>query len=144
MTPGEIQRMFDAVALVRAQEALNLSDERYVPFLSKYKALQEVRRRTLQERAQMLRELNRVLNDGSDEAVIREKLKGLTDLDSRAEGDLHKAYEALDSVLDVVEQARFRLFEERMERRVGLLMKARQNPAVQPRSGTVTSAFSQP
>ena len=127
VTPGEIQRMFEAMALVRAQEALKLTDERYLPFLAKYKALQEVRRKNLQERMLTLRELNRLLNESGEEAVIKEKLKALTDLDARTEADLHKAYEALDGVLDVAQQARFRLFEEMMERqKMELLMRARQ------------------
>jgi hypothetical protein len=133
VTPAEIQRMFEAVALVRAQEALALSDERYLPFLAKYKALQDVRRRTLQERNRLLRELNRLINaekGTADEAQLKERLKALQDLDARSEGELHKAYEGIDSVLDVRQQARFRLFEERMERqKLDLLMKARQRPA---------------
>ncbi len=129
VTPEEIQRMFEAVALVRSQEALKLSDEGYLPFLARYKALQEIRRRTLQERARMLGDLNRVVNEGAgDQVSIRERLKALVDLDTRSEGELHKAYEGLDAVLDVQQQARFRLFEERMERqKIELLMRARAN-----------------
>jgi hypothetical protein len=130
VTPAEIHRMFEAVALVRAQEALKLSDERYLPFLAKYKALQDVRRRTLQDRNRLLRELNRLTstdNVSADETHIKERLKALQDLDTRSEGELHKAYEGIDSVLDVRQQARFRLFEERMERqKFDLLMRARQ------------------
>jgi len=130
VTPAEIQRMFEAVALVRAQEALKLSDERYLPFLAKYKALQDVRRRTLQERTRLLRELNRLTNPDAgngDETQLKERLKALQDLDTRSESELHKAYEGIDSVLDVRQQARFRLFEEMMERqKLDLLMRARQ------------------
>src|SRR5437773_6085385 len=93
VTPAEIQRMFEAVALVRAQEALKLSDERYLPFLAKYKALQDVRRRTLQERTRLLRELNRLTNPDAgngDETQLKERLKALQDLDTRSESELHK------------------------------------------------------
>src|SRR3989442_7979874 len=93
VTPAEIQRMFEAVALVRAQEALKLSDDRYLPFLAKYKALQDVRRRMQQERMRLLRELNRAATDPtSDEAHIKDRLKALQDLDARSEAELHKAY----------------------------------------------------
>ena len=130
VTPAEIQRLFEAVALVRAQEALKLSDDRYLPFLAKYKVLQDVRRRTLQERTRLLRELNRLTNPDAgngNEAQLKERLKALQDLDTRSESELHKAYEGIDSVLDVRQQARFRLFEEMMERqKLDLLMRARQ------------------
>lgn len=127
VTPVEIQKMFEAVALVRAQEALKLDDDRYLPFLAKYKALQDVRRQMLQERAGLLRELGRLAHDGgSNEAPIRERLKALADLDRRSEGELHKAYEAIDAVLDVQQQARFRVFEEMMERqKIEILLRAR-------------------
>jgi hypothetical protein len=138
VTPAEIQRMFEAVALVRAQDALKLTDDRYLPFLAKYKALQDVRRRTLQERNRLLRELNRLISGDAghaDEAQINERLKALQDLDMRSESELHKAYQGVDSVLDVPQQARFRLFEERMERqKLDLLMKARQARASQKRN----------
>jgi hypothetical protein len=128
VTPAEIQRMFEAVALVRAQEALKLSDDRYLPFLAKYKALQDVRRRMQQERMRLLRELNRAATDPTaDEAHIKDRLKALQDLDARSEAELHKAYEGVDQVLDVRQQAKFRMFEENMERqKIELLIRARQ------------------
>src|SRR3990172_5821208 len=41
VAPAEIQRMFDAYALLQAQERLHISDEQFPPFLSRFKALQE-------------------------------------------------------------------------------------------------------
>ncbi len=128
VAPAEIQRMFEAMALVKAQEELKLTDERYLPFLAKFKALQDVRRRAQQERMRRLQDLRRLANDSSsDEGQIKDRLKGLQDLDARAEAELHKAYEGVDSVLDVRQQAKFRLFEEMIERqKMDLLTRARQ------------------
>jgi hypothetical protein len=127
VTPAEVQKMFEAVALVKSQDALKLPDDRYLPFLAKFKVLQDVRRRTLQERNRLMRELNRVANDATiDEAAVKERMKMLLDLDARSEVELHKAYEGIDQVLDPRQQARFRLFEEQMERqKIDLLMRAR-------------------
>jgi hypothetical protein len=116
VTPAEVQKMFEAVALVKAQEALKLSDDRYLPFLAKYKALQDARRRTQQDRQRLMRELNQLTKDDSgEEGQIKDRLKALQDLDARAEGEIHKAYDAIDQVLDVRQQAKFRLFEQQME-----------------------------
>src|SRR5882672_3369258 len=49
VSPGDVQRMFDAYALMQAQEQLKISDDKFAPFLTRYKALQEVRRKSLQE-----------------------------------------------------------------------------------------------
>src|SRR5262249_33226075 len=111
VTPGEIQRMFEAVALVRAQEALKLNDERYLPFLAKYKALQDARRRAQQERNRILNDLRKLSNDPvSEEVQIKDRLKALEDLRARSEAEIHKAQEGVDSVLDPRQQAKFRLF----------------------------------
>jgi hypothetical protein len=140
ISAGEIQRLYDAYALVQAQEALQLSDDQYVRFVTRLKALQETRRRHQQARNQILQDLRRLTNPQTgtgDEASIRERLTALRAEDERSVLELRKAVDALDEGLDARQQARFRLFEERMEqRKLDLLMRARQNarnPARRPR-----------
>ena len=127
VTPAEIQRMFEAYALVQAQEQLQVSDDKYPQFLAKFKALQDVRRKTQQERNRTLQDLRRLANEGGDDNQIKERLRALQELDARSHAEIQKALEGIDSVLDVRQQARFRLFEEQMERRkIELLTRARQ------------------
>lgn len=130
LSPGEIQRLFDAYAVVQAQQMLKLTDAQYPQFVTRLKTLQETRRRNQQGRNRILQALNRLSRQEppADEAVIREQLKTLQDHDGRAAAELRKVYDALDQLLDVRQQARFRLFEEQMERRkFEFLMRARQN-----------------
>jgi hypothetical protein len=132
MNPGEIQRMFDAWALVEAQDVLQLSDAQYARFVPRMKALHDTRRRHQQARQQILAELRKLTNPAPgtavDDAAVREKLKALRDEDDRAVSDVRKALDGLDEVLDTPQQARFRLFEERMEaRKLELLTRARAN-----------------
>jgi Spy/CpxP family protein refolding chaperone len=128
VTPGEVQKMFDAYALMQAQEQLKISDEQFTRFLTRFKALQEVRRQTLQDRARIIMALRRLVNAAqADEAAIKERMLALQDLDTRSAGDVKKAYDAIDQVLDIRQQAQFRVFEEGMERRkLELVMRARQ------------------
>jgi len=127
--PGEIQRLFDAYAVVQAQEMLKLPDPQYAQFITRLKAQQQTRRRNLQARNQILRSLAQLTrSDAADEAAVRDELKALADLDARAAGELRQAYASIDQLLDVRQQARFRVFEEQMERRkFEFLMRARQN-----------------
>jgi len=129
VAPAEIQRMFDAYALVQAQEQLMLGDDQYTRFLPRFKALQEVRRRSQMERNRIIQELRQLSADPkADEATMRDRIKSLQDLDVRAAGDVRRALDAIDQVLDVRQQARFRSFEELMERRkIDLVTRARQN-----------------
>jgi hypothetical protein len=129
VSPGEIQRMFDSYALLQAQEQLKISDEQFPQFLARFKALQAVRRQGQQERAHIIVELRRLSSGGDavDETRIKDRLKALDDLDARSQTELAKAYGAINQVLDVRQQAQFRVFEENMEnRKLALVMRARQ------------------
>src|SRR5436190_11232386 len=78
---AEIQRMFDSYALMQAQEQLKISDERFPQCLTRFKALQDVRRRGLVERVRIVQDLRRLVNDPqTDEAQIKDRLKSLDDL----------------------------------------------------------------
>ncbi len=128
VTPAEVQRMFDAYALMQAQEQLKIDDEQFTRFLSRFKALQDVRRQTQQERARLVTELRRLVNaPETDEAQLKDRLNALQELEMRAAADVKKAYDAINQVLDIRQQAKFRVFEENMERRkLELVMRARQ------------------
>jgi hypothetical protein len=131
LAPGEVQRLLDAYALVQAQDFLGLSDDQYARFLGRLKTLQETRRRNEQARLRLLQEMLRMTNARAAvrEGDLRDRLKALQDLETRASGELRKAYEGIDDVLDIRQQARFRVFEEQMERRkLELLMRARNAP----------------
>jgi hypothetical protein len=140
MTPGEIQKLFDAYLVMEAQQALQLSDQQYPQFLSRLRTLQETRRKNQQERNQLMNQLQRLTNPRAqvrgDEAMIKERLTGLQELESRNAAEMRKAYNALDEVLDVRQQARFRIFEEQIERRkIELLMRARQQNRLNNQQG---------
>jgi hypothetical protein len=131
LNAGQILQMFDTLAIVQAEQALSLTQAQYPQFVSHLRALQQVRRRNLQARNRLLAELRRLLNPQTapppDDAVLREQLRALTDHDARAAAEIRAAYEALDQVLTVRQQARFRVFEENLERRkLELLARARQ------------------
>jgi hypothetical protein len=131
MTPGEIQKLFDAYLVMEAQQALQLNDQQYPQFLVRLRTLQDTRRRNQQERNQLMGQLQRLTNPRAaargDDTTIRERLTALQELESRNAAEMRKAYNALDEVLDLRQQARFRVFEEQIERRkIELLMRARQ------------------
>ena len=128
VSPAEIQRMFDAYALLQAQDQLKISVEHYPQFLSRFKALQDARRKALQERTRIIQDLRRLASDAQpDETQIKDRLKALQELEARSGAEVRKAYDGIDQVLDVGQQAKFRVFEEMMERRkLELVTRARQ------------------
>jgi hypothetical protein len=128
VSPAEVQKMFDAYALMQAQDQLKIADEQFARFLTRYRALQDVRRKALQEHARLVIELRRLLNGPQpDEAQLKDRMAALQDLEGRSGADIRKAFDAVDQVLDVAQQAKFRVFEELMERRkLELVTRARQ------------------
>ena len=129
VTPAEIQRMFDSYALMQAQEQLKITDDQFPKFLPRFKALQDIRRQGLQQRTRVLMTIRQAFQNGQtpDESQLRDLLKQLDEIDTRTNADVKKAYDAIDQVLDVRQQAKFRVFEENMERRkLELVTRARQ------------------
>ncbi len=132
LRPGEIQRLFDAYLVMEAQQALGLNDTQYPTFLTRLRALQDIRRKHLVARAALLGELQRLTAPRAarpaDDGVIRERLAALQELESRNAAESRKAYTDVDALLDPRQQARFRVFEDQIERRkLELMLRARQN-----------------
>jgi len=113
---------------MQAQDALQLDDAQFGQFLPKLKALQDTRRRNEQARNRLVAELGRLTAPSApaDEAAVRDRLRELQELEGRAAADLRRAYDTVDQQLDVRRQARFRVFEQSMERRkLQLMLRAR-------------------
>jgi len=131
ISANQIQRWFEAFTVLQAQEALDLSEAQYGRFVTRLKALQETRRRHQQARSRILGDMRKLTNPqtgSQDEAQLAERLKALRETDDRGAAELKKSYESVDETLDLRQQARFRVFEERMEQqKLELLMRARQN-----------------
>lgn len=129
VSPGEVQRLFDAYVIMQAQQELQLSDEQYPKFLARVKVLQAARQKGLADRARLLQDLRRLESAPSlDDAQARTQLRALADVDARMANDVRDALNGIDEVLDTRQRIRFRVFEEQMERRkVDLLMRARQS-----------------
>jgi len=129
---AELATMLDAYAIVQAQKALELGEDQYGRFITRLRRLQETRRKNMQARNRLLQDLRRMLapEATADEAGLRERLKTLRELDEQAALAMRREYESIDEVLDARQQARFRLFEERVERqKLDLLMRARERAA---------------
>ena len=137
MTPAELERWLDSYVLIQAQDALKITEAQFPRFLQRLNALQATRRRNAAARRQILATIGRQVRAMPvDEAGAREQLKVLRELDLRAADELRKAYDALDEALEPLQQARFRLFEQQVERRqIELLLKARERAGEAGRQG---------
>lgn len=129
VSPGEVQRLFDAYVVMQAQQELQLSDEQYPKFLARVKALQATRQRSLSERGRLLQQLRTLVESSvADENQVKSVVQSLDELGVNSETEIRTAMQSVDEILTPKQRARFRIFEEQMERRkVDLLMRARQS-----------------
>jgi hypothetical protein len=125
--PAELGRLFDAYTVMQAQEALGLDEAHFGPFVTRLRALQEMRRRHLRERAAMMRDLRQLLQTPGNDAQLKERLDALARLETATRADQAKAMDAIDDLLDIRQRARFRILEQQLElRKLELVNRARQ------------------
>jgi len=128
---AELQRLFDAYLVREAQKALHLDDEQFRRVLPRLRELQSARRRHEQARQRIIAALARLSSrEAGGDAAIAGRLRELQEHDDRASAELRRAYDDLDGELDVRRRARFRVFEQTMERRkFQLMLRARRDEA---------------
>ena len=125
--PAELGRLFDAYTVMQAQEALGLDEAHFGPFVTRLRALQEMRRRHLRERVAVMRDLRQLLQATGNDAQLKERLDALVRLETTSRADQAKAMDAIAELLDVRQRARFRLLEQQLElRKLELVNRARQ------------------
>jgi hypothetical protein len=132
--PSEVRKMIDSYALMQAQEQLKISREKSPAFLEQYKNLQELRRTSSLEHLRLIQQLQK--NSAGPKAAdgqLKDNLKALHDFEEKSHADVRKTYDEIDKILDVHQQARFRVFEQQMNQRMAqLAARARQANTAKP------------
>jgi hypothetical protein len=124
--PAELGRLFDAYTVMQAQEVLGLDEARFGPFVTRLRALQQMRRRHVRERAALMREMRKLLQGTGNDVQLKDRLDALVRLEATIRADESKARDAVDELLDVRQQVRFRLLEQQLElRKLELVNRAR-------------------
>jgi Spy/CpxP family protein refolding chaperone len=119
----EAFKMIDAYIVSNMQEALGISDDQYARLLPLVTKLQRDRRALVQRRIQALQELNRVVRQGgATEARVGELLRELKAVEAEEPATIRRDMDAVDAVLTPLQQAKYRLLEVEVERRLRALM----------------------
>jgi hypothetical protein len=131
----EAFKMVDAYIVSNLQESLGLDDEQFAKAIPLVKKLQGERRTYFLERTRTVREMRRLLRKGgASEAELLELLKRLKALDVEGPAQTRKNVDALDALLNPLQQAKFRVLEIEVEQRMRDLMN-RAHPRQAPRQG---------
>lgn len=119
--------MIDAYIVSNLQESLDLTDQQFVTLLPLVKRLQSDRRAFVQRRQHSLMELRRLLGSGgATEPRVAELLREIKAVEVEEPSVLRNDRDAIDAALSPVQQAKFRVLELEVERKIrGLLNQIR-------------------
>ena len=119
----EFQKMMEAYVLSKLQDALELTDEQYGQMVVAQKKLHDARRRHRQERQRLLRQLHREIDLDDADARLTSTLSELSSIDDTHRQELRQRVEGIDEILSVKQQAKYRLLEVELERRMQRLIQ---------------------
>ena len=129
----EAFKMVEAYVVSNLQESLGLTDDQFAKLLPHVKRLQKDRRDLSQRRGRAMGELRRVLESGAaTEARVVELMKEVRAVEAEQPETVRRDMEAIDGVLTPVQQAKFRLLEVEVERKIRALMNDLRAPNRNP------------
>jgi hypothetical protein len=119
----EAFKMVEAYLVSNLQESLGLTDDGFAKLLPHVKRLQKDRRDIAQRRGRLMGELRRMLESGSaTEPRVADLMKEVKAVEADQAGIVRKDMDAIDAILTPVQQAKYRLLEVEVERKIRALM----------------------
>ena len=141
----EAFRMIDAYFLSNLQESLGLTDEQFVRLLPNVKRLQNDRRQYAQRRQRALQEMRKLLQSGgATEGRLEELLREVKAVESEQAPAIRRDLDAVDAVLSPVQQAKYRILELEVERKIREVMMQMRGQAHPSGRGRPRSREEQP
>ena len=117
--PEHVFKMVDEYFVRNLKERLELTDDQLARVLPPVRKLQSDRRTLTRRRFRAMSELRRSLASGSaTEAAVEELLREVKAVEAEEATALRRDREAIDGVLTPLQQAKFRVLEAEVERRV--------------------------
>jgi hypothetical protein len=123
--PGdEAFRMVDAYVLSNLQESLGLTDEQYTRLLPLVKRFHGDRRDLAQRRRRAFVELRKALEAGGHtEDQVAQALRALKSVETDEPVTVRRDLDAIDAALSPVQQAKYRVLEAEVERKIRELVR---------------------
>lgn len=132
----EAYKMVEAYLVSNLQESLGLTDDQFAKILPHVKRLQKDRRDFAQRRGRALSEARRILESGgATEARVTDLMKEVRAAETEQAETIRKDMDAIDAALTPVQQAKYRLLEGEVERKIRALMNDLRQPNRNPGRG---------
>ena len=129
-------KMVDAYFIANLKERLGLSDEQLTKLVPHVTRHHKDRRALVQRRMRAMLEMRRLLMSGTaTEAAVQDLLREVKAVEAEEPGTLRRDMDAIDALLTPVQQAKYRLLEAEVERRVRHAMSRARPPRGRGREG---------
>ncbi|MBN2370990.1 MAG: hypothetical protein JXO72_10935 [Vicinamibacteria bacterium] len=130
----EMNRLIDEYLSRKIEGRLDLTTQQYARVMPLVRKLQCDRRHYARRRFETLRELRCLLEKGGAiELKISAIVSELRTLDAEAPVTIQRDMEAIDAVLSPMQQAKYRVIEFEVERRIGELRRHARHPREPPK-----------
>ena len=117
--PDRVLQAVDAYMVKNLKERLELSDDQLERVVPHVRRLHADRRDLARRRFRAMHEMRRLLTSGgATEAAVEDLLKEVKAVEAAEAATLRRDRDAIDAVLTPVQQAKYRLLEAEVERRV--------------------------
>jgi Spy/CpxP family protein refolding chaperone len=121
--------MVDAYVLASIRESLDLDDQQYARVVPLVDGLLKERRQYYEDRRRALGDLRRLLESGAaTSGQIEESLRSVKALETEGPRRIQKRTSELDAALTPIQQAKYRILESEVERRLRELMRRGRHP----------------
>ena len=120
----EVEGMMEAYILSKLQDSLDLTDEQFGTMVVAQKKLSDARREYRQNRMRVLQQMRRTLQrEQAGEDELRPLLSQLAGLQDEFIVNEKSRYADIDAILDVRQQARYRILEVELQRRLAEMLR---------------------
>ena len=128
-------KMVKAYILSNLQERLDLTDQQYEALFPLVNRLYDNRHELARKKGETLREMARLLHRGqATEAQLEGLLKELKEVEAEEHATATNDLAAIEAVLDPIQQAKYRVYQVEVERRIRELMGRRRQGGVERRN----------
>lgn len=118
---ADVNEIFRGMELTSAERILQLSEQQFAPFMNEFRHLQRVRDQHQMQRQRLLNAIRQAINGfngqpPADDATVEALTKKFDEFERMMDQEIKARHAAVDAVLTVRQRARFRVFQENMER----------------------------
>ena len=122
----ELRERIELIWMWKLTEDLSLTEEEGAKLFPLLRTYEEKKKELRAENRKLVRELERMIDDGASEGDLKRMIRSLEENDQKLATVKEEGFDELSKILSVEKQARYIVFQEHFQREIhGLIKQAR-------------------